>query len=456
MKTKSDISPDREATLEVEIPAELFSEKYSEAIQNLQREVEVPGFRRGKVPLIHIRSRFGKKVMAELAEEMIRENLQKAIEQEKLDPGGKIDLENVEYGKDKPLTFTLRFPLQPEVNLVDYKNLRILLNDAEVTDDDVENHIKSIRDSAAVLQSVDTPAPANAHLKIIVQEVGPSGEPLIGRKPEEQSIEFGADRLGIGTDEQLFGISAGEKRIISTRQSGALASNPTQSLLITPGQATEQKQHDGEIFLSVETIKVEVPQPPELNDEFAQEINDQLSTVDDLYKWIKGNLLAYIARGKEKWLEKVIIARMIEVNPFILSPSIVRNGLEDMAENMSLKGDVRKHFFEGYYKTMEHQYRWMILQNAVIEAEGLEVTDVEIEQEIVRIAEMTGDPVEKVRTVFESEEGATGRLRDRLRDKRVLQFLAENAEIEPRMMDLHEFIRITETEDEDHEPEEDE
>ena len=454
MKIKTDISSEREATLEVEIPAELFSEKYDKALQEIRREVDVPGFRRGKVPLTHIRSRFGKKIMADVAEEMIRENLQDAISQEHLDPGGRIDLENVEYGKDKPLTFTLRFPLQPEITIADYKGMRILLNDAEVTDEDVEAHIKSIRDSAAVLQSVDTPAPADAHLKVLVQEVGPSGESLIGRKSEEKSIEFGTDQLGIGTDEQLIGITAGEKRIVTTRQTGHLDGNPFPSLIITPSQATEGHRQESKIHFSVEALQVEVPQPPELNDEFAQEINDQLSTVEDLYKWIKGNLLAYVARGKEKWLEKAISSRMIEDNPFTMPPSIIRNRLEDMAEKMSLKDDVRKHFFAGYYQTMEHQYRWMFLQNAVIEAEGLKVTDEEVEQEIIRIAEITGDPADKVRKMFEDEEGAKERLRDRLQDKRVLQFLAEHAKIEPRMMDLQDFIRITETETEDTELEE--
>lgn len=440
MDIKRDISNDEEATLTVEIPTEEVSEKFTDAFMTFQRQARIPGFRPGKVPMGLIRKRYGKDIMIEKAEELAREYLPEVFNQEDMKPGGQISLNLLEYGEDKPLRFEVKFPVLPEAKLSTYKGLRVMVNNAEVTDSDVEDQIEILRQKHAFTRSVDTPAPAEARLKLKIQEVDPSGLPLIGRKSEEKDFEFGGDDLGIGTDEQLLGIKAGDKRIIQVSQAGGITQAPHQQQIITPDRVyDETDRSEMDIFYSVEAVKVEIPELPPVDDSFAKKVNDRLSTFDELKEWTRFNLLAYVGATAQRQLEKGVVGRLIEENPFPISRAYIESTLGDVASESKVDDKDREKFIERHYRDAEFDMRWVLLRDAVAREENIEVETEEIDSEIVRIAEQTGDPVAKVRKRFE-EKDTMDRLRSHFFEQKVIEFLMKNANVEKRDMSLKDFL----------------
>ncbi|NQT35008.1 trigger factor [bacterium] len=443
MKIKKEISPERDATIEIEVSVEETGDVFTEAIKKFRSEASIPGFRPGHVPLDLIRKRWGRELFSQKAEELAREHLIKALEQEKLEPAGRMEIDMIEYGEGKPLRFKVQFPLKPEVKLQKYKELRIVINDAEVSDADVDNELEHIRQQHATLISIDDPAPAEARLTVKFQEVDPSGLPLIGRPVEEKVFELGSDELGISGDEQLVGIKAGEKRVIRViPEAGALSQAPIPSAIITPGQSEDSRGATNEQHLSVEAIKVEVSELPEIDDDFAKLVNESLESVDKLRELIKYRIMSYVESYRHRELENGLIDRLIEDNPFPISKSVVTTTLEEIAENMNLEGDKKQDLIDQHFNTAENDLRWVMLRDETAKVENIEVTDSEIEDELKHIAEQKGEALDEVRKKLESQ-GGIDRIRKSMLERRVIDFLAKNAEIEKRTMSLDEFIRLT-------------
>lgn len=441
---KKEISPEGEVTLEIELSVEAVGGKFTDALKQFRKEVRLPGFRPGRVPISYIRKRYGKEIFRETAEELTKKYLPRVLEAEKLNPGRKIDIDMVEYGEDKPFLLKATFPLEPEVNLSVYKELRIMINDSKVTDNDVEEQIEALRRKHAILRAIDTPAPADAQLKLKVQEVDPSGLPLIGRKEEEMEFEFGEDILGIGSDEQLLGIRAGEKRIIHVRQvPGALAQYTQATRIISPGQDVgENASQTGEFSYSVEAVQVDVPELPEVDDEFATQIKSSLKTADDLRKYVEFTLKNWVATGRHYWIRKAIETRLIEENPFEIPKSIVEGTLETIADEFNLEGEKRADFLKEHYKEAERDYRWVRLRNAVAQEEKITVPSFEIDEEVQNLIVGSGESLEAAMRKYNTVE-IKDRIRKNLLEEKVLDFLVTNAIVEKREMELDEFLRVT-------------
>ncbi len=442
MNIQTDITPDRDVVLTVEIPAEEPTAKLLEAFQLFQRRANIPGFRPGKAPMDMIKKRYGKDIIGETIDDLTRDALNKALDSEKLEPAGKILIDHQEFGENKPLRFTARFPLRPEPKLAVHKGLNLTITDADVSDADVDGQIEALRHRHAHLHSIDTPAPANAVLTLKVHEVHASGLELIGQKVEEKQIEIGADTLGAGSDEQLIGIKAGETRVIRVRSDASgVTSAPTSVTIITPQEAAQQAGRDAFTSLSVEAVRVEVPHIHDLDEEFVGHVNPALKSVDDLKKYTRMMLLSYVAMGAQRQLEAAIVQQMVEQNPFPVPKMIVEGTLADIALEMKLKGEEFDHFITEHYAEAERDYRWVLLRDEVATAENIEISDEEFEQELQRMAEMSGETIAAVKMRYSGED-KMDRLRGRLFEQRVLQFIAENAEIERRKMDLREFLRM--------------
>jgi len=439
MNISKNVSPEGEATLEIEIPIEETSSEFTDVLKKFQREVNVPGFRPGKVPMTLVRKRWGRDILSEKADELARKYLVDALKQEELDPGGKINIDLIEFGEDKPLKYKVSFPLRPEAELAHYKGLKVLINDTEVKDEDVDEQVEAYQKKFATQRSIDDPAPAEAKLTLKVQEVDPSGLPLIGRPVRDEEIELGLDKLGIGSDEQLIGIKAEEKRVIMVQKDAGVA--PVQSTIVTPEQVAAQNRVQETVHLTVEAVKVEVQELPEINDELVKMINDKLNSVEELRNWIKFNMLGYIETIKLRQIEKGIIDRLIEDNPFTISESFISSTFDELVEDIDIeKDEERKSFIEQHRVEAERDLRWVMLRDKIADAEDIKISDEEIESEMNRISEQTGDTIDEVKEKFEKDDGIN-RLRRNMFELRVIEFLKAEAEVEKRMMPLDDFLK---------------
>ena len=441
MDLKKEISAEGEVTVNIEVPVEECSGKYAAALKKFRDEATVPGFRPGRVPLDLIRKRWGREIISEKADEIARGYVVKALEQESLEPGGRISLNLLEYGEGKPLKFSITFPLAPIVKLSNYKGLNITVNDVEIDESDIDRELEVLRKKHANMRSIDDPAPPEAYLSIKVQEVDPSGLQLIGRSVSEKTVELGFDQLGIGADEQLIGVRAGEKRVIKVRPlPGDIAHTPVQSALVTPGEAQTDRRDEDSIHLAVEVVKVEIPELPELNDDFARMVDENIKSIKNLRELIKFKILSYVESLKRRQIEKNIIRKLIEENPFSVPDKIIDQTLNEVADGANYEGVDRQRFFETYRKEAEEDYRWVRLRNEIVNQERISIRDDDVENEIKHYAEQHGKSLAKAREEFKAE--GLENIKTRMLEKEILEFLITNANIEKRTMSLDEFFRI--------------
>jgi len=383
-----------------------------------------------------------KEFMTEKADEFTRDYAVEAMNIEKLNPGGPISLNVLDFGLNKPLTFEVKFPLQPEVNLTLYKGLCATVNEVEVTERDIDAEIEALRHKHAMMRSIDTPAPAGAVLTLKKQEIDPSGLPLIGRHIEEIRFQFGFDQLGIGTDEQLLNIKAGEKRIISTHDSSAIQRVPQQSTIITSGEAaTDENKRSDEVFLSVEAISVEVPELPDIDEDFMKKIDKNLKKIEDLRKWIQINLLSIVAYNYKRQLHSNLITRLIEENPFPISSSIIDYFAKESDDTKS-KDDSDQKDEKEVQQEIEREYRWVLMRDEIAKRESIVLADSEIELELELIAKQTGKSIKNIRKLYDDKD-RKDHLQNRMLDRKVMDFIIEHAVLDKRKMNLDEFAEVT-------------
>ncbi|MBM3328463.1 MAG: trigger factor [Calditrichaeota bacterium] len=442
LKITQEVSPAREMTLTVEVPPEETAPRFAEAIEKYRRTASLPGFRPGKAPLDMVKRRYGPSIIADAADDLAREFLEQAFKSEKIVPAGRISLDLKSYGEDRPLTVVAVFPLPPIVHLVQHRGLKVVVSEPAITETDIDRQIELLRIKNAHLHSIDGPAPTEAIVDVRYREVDPSGLPLLGRRDEEKQIEFGTDALGIGSDEQLIGIKTGEARTIRVRRAGGgIAPSPMVSRILSPSEAAGRSApEDGFVTLRVEAVAVAVPHLPEVDEDLARQVDEHLTSVEDLRHYVRSMLLSYVGHHIQHEFEDAVIDQLLAANPIDLPRGVVEFRLEEIAEEANVPPGEQSAFIERHLEEANRDYRWMLLQNAVADAEGITVSDEEVEEELRRISEQTGESIEATARRFGGEEGRS-RLQGRMFEHRVISTLAQHASIEKRPLGLDEFMR---------------
>lgn len=203
-----------ERRLTVGVPAERVDVEVDNRLEKAARNVRLPGFRPGKVPLKVMRQRFGAGVRQEVLGEVMSQSFQEAVTQEKLRPAGQPSIEprNLEPGKD--LEYVATFEVFPEVELAELGGFSVERLSATVTEADVDEIIEVFRRQQGTWESVDRAATEGDRVKIDYNGTR-DGEPFEGGSAEGAEIELGSGRMIPGFEEGISGMQAGEEKTLS-------------------------------------------------------------------------------------------------------------------------------------------------------------------------------------------------------------------------------------------------
>mgnify|MGYP001817399875 CR=1 FL=1 len=203
-----------ERRLTVGVPAERIDGEVDTRLQKAAKDVRLPGFRPGKVPMKVMRQRFGAGVRQEVLGEVMSQSFQEAVVQENLRPAGQPSIEprNLEAGKD--LEYLATFEVFPEVDLVEMSGFDIERPAAEVTDADVDNIIEVFRKQQGSWETVERAAAEGD--KVNIDYAGTrDGEPFEGGSAEGSDLELGSGRMIPGFEDGIVGMTAGEEKTLS-------------------------------------------------------------------------------------------------------------------------------------------------------------------------------------------------------------------------------------------------
>ena len=262
MKTDvEELSPTR-VRLTVEVPFEELKPNLDHAYREVGRQVRVPGFRPGRVPPRVIDQRVGRGAVLEHAvNDAVPELYGKAMQEHEMFALGQPDVEITKLDDGKELTFTAEVDVRPKFDLPDIDGLPVTVDDADVTDEQVDEYLGALRERFASLKGADRPAEAGDYVSIDLS-ASVDGSPVEDAQASGLSYEVGSGSMLDGLDEALPGMSSGDTKTFRTELAG--------------GQYAGQ---EADVTVTVHSVKVK--ELPDLDDEFAQAASE-FDTLDEL------------------------------------------------------------------------------------------------------------------------------------------------------------------------------
>ena len=426
MKTTVTPLPESRVRVEAEVPADEVEKRVVRAAREVGKQLRMPGFRKGKVPPPVVIRRVGRDA---LLEDAVRDGLSRwyveAIDAAGVEPVGdpKLDLGDLP-GEGKPLQFSIEVGIRPVAKLGTYKGLEVGRREPEVPDEVVDSELEGLRERLATLETVDEPAGKGGFL--LVDFTGTvDGEEFAGGSARDELIELGSGRLVQGFEEQLEGVKAGDERSVTVT-------------FPDDYRAEDLKGRTAQFEVTVKEVKRK--DLPELDDDFAvdaagfdslQELRDDLrdrlrerEEQQIAAEFREAVLDAAVREAKIDLPDSLVHARAHEVYHQMIH-SLGHQGISEEAY-LRIAGKDHDQLVEEAKPEAERALRREAVLAAVVEAEGIEPSDEELEEALAPSAEREKTTPAKL---LQRLRGA-GREQSLIRDvaaRRALDMLAEEA-----------------------------
>ena len=289
------LSPTR-AKLTVEVPFEELKPSLDAAYKQIAKQINVPGFRKGKVPPMVIDRQVGRPTVLDQAiNEALPQLYVKALQENDIQPLAQPDIDIIKFEDNEILEFTAEVDVRPEIKLPDYEGIEVTVDDIGVTDEDVEEQVQSLRERFATLNDVDRAA-AEGDFVVMDLKATKDGEVVEGAEAAGMSYKVGRGGMLDGLDDALTGMSAGEEKTFTSQLVGG-----------------DKLGEDVDVEVKVTGVKEQ--ELPELDEEFAQSASE-FDTIEELTADVKvrlerGKRLEQAAGARDAVLEKLL--DMVEV-----------------------------------------------------------------------------------------------------------------------------------------------
>jgi len=390
------LSPTR-AKLTVEVPFEELKPSLDAAYKAIAQQINVPGFRRGKVPPTVIDRQVGRAaVLDQAVNELLPKAYVEALQENSLEPLAQPEIEVTKLDDNDVLEFTAEVDVKPDFTVPDYEGIVAQVEDIEISDEDVEEQVQALRERFATLVDVERAA-ADGDFVVLDLRATQGGEPVEGAEVAGMSYQVGRGGMLDGLDEALAGMSAGDEKIFTSQLVG--------------GDLVGE-----DVDVAVSVSKVQQQELPEFDDDFAQ-LASEFDTSEELHTDVRERL------GRGKRLEQAAAARdavleaLLEKVEVPLPETLVADELNarrsSVEQQLVYAGLTMEKYLEDEEQTqeefeadLERRVRDAItaqfLLDAVAKQEELGVDQNELSQHLVRRAQQSGqDPQEFANHMFE-------------------------------------------------------
>jgi len=390
--------------LEFTIDRETVKEGLDRTFKSVQKSLDVPGFRKGKVPRKIFNRMYGEEALyQDTLNDLLPFAYQEAVNEADIEPvtEPQVDAKSMEKGEDWELVAEVT--LKPEVELGQYKNLEVTKQDREVTDEAVEQNLESRRENLAELVIKDGEA-EEGDTVVIDFEGFKDDEAFEGGQANNHSLEIGSGSFIPGFEEQLIGVKAGDEKDVT---------------VTFPEDYQSEELAGEEAVFKVTVHEVKAKEIPELDDEFAKDADEDVETLDELKEKIRENLKegrensANDARDDEAIRKAVNNAEIPEI-PHEMVHEEVHRQMDLFLNNLQQQGISPEMYYQmtnsseaDLHKQFEGEAEFNVRTNLVLEtiteAENIEVKDEDVDEEIQNLATQYNMPEEQVRSVLSPE-----------------------------------------------------
>lgn len=396
LKITTEPRENRQLAVTIEVPPERVESELRKAARKVAGQYRIPGFRPGKAPYNVVVQQFGlANLYSEFVDDLGQEVYKEALKQQEIEPYAMASLEDVQLD---PLTYKLIVPLEPTVELGDYRSLRVEEEQAEIDEEQVDARLDQLREQYASWQEASRPAAYGDMLTIDVRSAiadEDGGETVV---LEETDWEVTPDEENPmdppGFDAALVGMSTGEEKEFDL-------SWPAESQSIHAGKTAHFK---------VAVKGIQAYEKPELNDDFAQLIGPEIETLADL----KARVRESLSEGEQNRVENAYVEKaldaVVEISKLDYPPAVVEDQIDAMMNEMEQRlrsygvesldayfeqaGLDKTEYREGLRERAELEAKRNLVLSELVKAEGVRVSDAEIRaraEEIMGPAPEGGD-----------------------------------------------------------------
>jgi trigger factor len=409
--------------LTVEVSADQVKKGLDAAFQKVVKQVNVPGFRKGKMPRALFEQRFGvESLYQDAIDILLPEAYGNAIDETGIEPIDRpeIDVEQMEKGKE--FIFKATVQVKPEVKLGEYKGLEVEEKDATVTEEDVQAELTTLQNRQAELVVKEEGTAELGDTVVIDFDGYVDGEAFEGGKAENHSLELGSGSFIPGFEEQLVGVATGESKDVEV--------------------TFPEEYHAAELAGKPAVFKVTVheikgKELPALDDEFAKDVDDEVETLDALKEKIRTRLEDSKKHEAEHHVRDSVVEKAaanaeVEI-PEVMIETEVNRMLQEFEQRLQMQGMNLELYFQfsgqdenalrGQMKEeAANRVRVNLTLEAIAKAENLEVTDEDVTAELEKMAGMYNMTVDSIKQALGGVEGIKGDLKL----QKAVNFLVEN------------------------------
>ena len=449
MQVTETVSEGLKREFQVTVPAADLEARLSGRLAELKDRVQLRGFRPGKVPVTHLRKVYGKSVMAETVEAVIRE-LNAQIVQErglKLAREPKITIPNEETEVEKiiggkaDLAYTLSFEVLPAITLADFGSIKLERPVAEVADAEIDAAIKQIADANKPYAAKPEGAKVEQGDRVVIDFTGRvDGNVFPGGTGADVAVNVGSNQFIPGFEEQLIGLGAGEQRTVSVTFPAAY---PTETLA---GKAAE---------FDVTAKSIEAPTEVTVNDEFAKSLG--LESLEKLRDAVKDRLAREHAAMSRQKVKRKLLDQLDALHSFTPPPTLVEDEFASIWQSIETdlkrqnrtfadEGTTEEKAREEYRGIAERRVRLGLVLAEIGEKNAIKVTDDEIQRAIVERARQVPGREQEVWDYYRKNPQAVASIRAPIYEEKVVDFLLELAKVTDKSVTKEELFKEDEEE----------
>ncbi|MCM3587635.1 trigger factor [Mesobacillus maritimus] len=425
MSAKWEKQEGNQGVLTFEVDADKFNEGLDAAFKKVVKTISVPGFRKGKMPRQMFEKRFGvESLYQDAIDILLPEAYSNAIDETGIEPVDRpeIDVEQIEKGKS--LVFKATVTVKPEVKLGEYKGLEVEAFDTEVTDEEVEAELKTLQERHAELVVKEDTAAENGDTVVIDFEGFVDGVAFEGGQAENHSLELGSGSFIPGFEEKLVGVKAGEEKDVEV--------------------TFPEEYHAAELAGKPAVFKVKVHEVkgkelPELDDEFAKDVDEEVETLEALKEKTKNRLKHDKEHQKEHHVQDTLVekaAENAEIDiPEVMVESEVDRMVSEFEQRLQMQGMNLELYFQfsgqdeaalraQMQEDAGKRVRVNLTLEAIAQAENIEVTEEDVNAELENMSSAYNMTVDQIKAAL---GGNLDAIKGDLKVKKAVEFLVENS-----------------------------
>ncbi|HBJ8782110.1 TPA: trigger factor [Listeria monocytogenes] len=410
--------------LTFEIEQEKVKEGLDRAFVKVRKTLNVPGFRKGKVPRQIFNQRFGEEALFQDALDiLLPEVYSAAIDEAGIDPVDtpQVNIESMEKGETWVLTAEVT--VKPEVKLGDYKGLEVEKRETELTTEELEAELKQLQERQAELVVKEDAPAENGDTVILDFEGFKDGVAFEGGQAENHSLELGSGQFIPGFEEKLVGLKAGDEADIE---------------LTFPEEYHAEDLAGQPVVFKVKLHEIKTKEVPALDDELAKDIDEEVETLDELKEKISKRLQEAKEESVAQAKQEEVIAKAVENAEVDIPHAMVHHEadylMNHFAQDLQAQGLTPELYYQFTGQTEEAMHAQMekdaekrvkmnLVLEAIAEAENIEPTEEAIDEEISTLAEKYGMEKDAVRAAL----GDMSELKSDLKIRKAIDVLLDSA-----------------------------